>query len=270
MGLLLDDAASRLADSPADIDIAFTMSALQVGGQAMPDITGDVSYDTETRQFTIHHFLASSDGNAPEGGGLNPDAEVTIAEGGTIGLPRKTADGVVLEPGKIQLHIDARNLDPGDIAHWFPQGNAQRLGGEMDVQVDTLPQCTTSEPLFQAAIDIHAKDGHDPTAFGIPFQSARAMVTLETDPDDPSHTLQRLVVSGADHGADMATMLLEQAGTQTLDFGGFLPLRWSAPLHPTFPADQPFHLQLSLPAQGLLSTKSYLAAFFPALAIRMV
>jgi len=63
----------------------------------------------------------------------------------------------------------------------------------------------------------------------------------------------------------MATIQLTPSttqDTQTLQVGGYVPLRWIAPLKPVIPWIS-LQLQVNLPAHGLTSVKSYLAELMP-------
>ncbi|MHB9132587.1 MAG: hypothetical protein ACYDBB_16075 [Armatimonadota bacterium] len=231
------------------IDTDFTVKNLFVGNTFMRNLTGTLSYDTITRMVKIDSLNA-------RGG---PDSEAYIHADGSITLPVKDKDGKELVAGPIALSIDAQNISLAYLRNWGGNSLLKDIGGKVS-QVNASIEGTTAKPKMNAAITVD-----NPALHKMEFASLFAHVILEQDPQHPE--TQRIVI-GQEVGDNILPSVLsfknpKNEKMEPLEIYGYLPVRWTGPLSPEIPGDQPIFIDVRLPKQGLDLVRSY-ATNFPA------
>lgn len=223
---------------------------LQVSGTQMPTLDASLSYEIAQRRLVISRLLAR--------GGEDRDAELKLANAATIILPLKDDAGHIVDPGKMTLEVDAQNIDPALLAHWFPHSGLQDLGGEINIYASTLEETPVLTPQWQASLD-----WFHPTIHGVQFDAIQSIVSLEND-DAGGQRLwignRRLARTGY---ATVQWLNSGQTNAQPLEISGYLPFRWQGGGKSPIPTDEPFALTVNLPAQGLDVIKTYLPQMAP-------
>lgn len=265
-------------------DFAFT--SIKVGGNAMPNITGSLTYDTAPRLLTIANFAVSG----------GPDEDATAEMTGTITLPRRDAEGREIEPGPINVEFNSQQISVGWIntllqgSESLPAvavGALEKLGGEITIFGEVVG--TTANPTMQASIDV-AK----PVLSGIAFNALTASVLLDNqglwigrwtnaaagvngtvlpgreralgwDADDntltvmtqgtaPTRIVRRAIQAGS--GAKLV-FKGDEVAPEPLEIFGYIPFRWQGSLQPEIPVDEQLLIAMRLPEQGLELVRTY-------------
>jgi len=224
---------------------------LTIGGNAMPDIGGMVTYDIPPNTLTFGKtpdsdavsFAALLPDAVTASGGPDPDAIAELS--GSMGLPVKDENGNP-EPGDMNLEFQAMNVDPGLIGIWMRNAQLQQIKGQATIIGEI--RGLTSSPEMTASLEINQLWYGD-----IEFDMLNAILKLENN---------RLWIGRSSMEGDGAATLhfkrTETSKIDPLEIYGYLPIVWIGTLHPEVAADQPLYFRLNLPRQGLDIAKSYL------------
>ncbi|MHB0935181.1 MAG: DUF748 domain-containing protein [Armatimonadota bacterium] len=221
---------------------------LTVGGNTMPNIAGNVTYEMVSRTLTFGRTFASDtlvlDETLPDNlvlsGGPDPDATAELS--GTTILPVKDQDGKDLVPGDLNLEFQAMYVDPSLIGLWMRNPQIRELKG--NATIVTSITGTPANPVVQGSIDV--------TGLGygnMAFDSLFSVFKLEND---------RLVIGRESLEGDGAAAFHLKDSEEPVEFYGYLPITWLGTLHPDVAVDQPLHFVINLPKQGLSVVKAYL------------
>jgi hypothetical protein len=225
------------------IGAELSVQQLTVDGDVMPSLAATVHYDMPSRTIKIDQLTAN--------GGINADAELSVD--GSIG-PLESTPGNMAS-GPLNLHVEAQNINPGLLSRWFPASGLAGLGGTINLEAYTINNATTDKPEMRASVD-----WFHPVIHGVAFGPLNAILSLESDAGNS--TVQRLWIGQRQLGeGGAATLQLRDARTvedPPLSVYGYLPIRWTAPWHPTIVLDAPFALTVNIPQQKLESAKAYL------------
>lgn len=240
-------ALSGTMDQPM-IAAGVSVDNLTVGGNTMPDIAGNVTYEMVSRTLTFGRTFASDalvlDENLPDNlvlsGGPDPDATAELS--GTTILPVKDEHGKDLAPGDLNLEFQAMYVNPSLIGLWMRNPQLRELKG--NATIITKITGTPANPVVKGSLDVTGL-GYGNTA----FDSLFSVFKLEND---------RLVIGRESLEGDGAAALHLKGSEEPIEFYGYLPIVWLGTLHPDVAMDQPLHFVINLPNQGLSVVKAYL------------
>jgi hypothetical protein len=245
------------------ISMRFAFSEMMVGGDEIPNIEGEMAYDTAPALLNVERLVAKGfkrltadvQGHTVRTE-IDPYAMAEVQ--GTISMPQRNDTGQTVVPGDLNLTLNVQSFDPSLLAAWFNVPIFRQLGGKATVWADITG--TTAAPAIMASLDVEK-----PTAKGVEFDSLSAIVMLAND---------RLRIGRGEFGVDngAATLHFKRAATaadgteqplrtQPLEIIADLPFAWVGPGQPAIPQDQPLSISLKLPEQGMDVVRGYLPSF---------
>jgi len=236
---VIDIAVTHALKAPK-IMVEMNADHLEMGGDIMPEIDGQVSFDMATNELECDHFYATYPKNGPLA-----DAFANLS--GSATLPGKDKHGRVI-PGKMSFDFDVAKIDFADIATWLNNPQISKLHGKASLrgQISGL----TASPAMSATFSV-LSPGYGDVQFG----NLDALLELKDN---------QLSI-GKTFAAPNRTATLQFKGAQNdspikaLKFYGSLPVRWKGSLQPYIPDDEKVAFALNLPRQGLDVIRAYLA-----------
>jgi len=230
------------------ITAGVSISDLTLGGNAMPNIDGLLTYDTAPPVLTFGRTPASDelvlDAKLPDNlvlsGGPDPDATAELS--GTVTFPLRDKDGKELLAGDLNLDFQAINVDPSLIGLWMRNSQFRAITGQATIiaRISGSP----ANPSMVGSVDA-AGLGYGKTA----FDYLSAPIFLEND---------RLIIGRASQEGEGAAIFQLKNAEKPIEFYGYLPIVWLGTLHPDVAMDKPLRFVLKLPEQGLDVVQAYL------------
>jgi len=230
------------------IAAGLTVHELTIGGNAMPNVAGFMTYDSVTHELFVGRTPASDEvvleAQLPDtltlSGGPDPDASAEL--GGKVTLPLKDKEGKELLAGDLDLNFEANSVDPSLIGLWMRNAQLRELKGDATIRAQI--KGTPADPVVTGSVDVTGL-GYGKTA----FDSLYSVFKLEND---------RLIIGRTTLEGDGAAAFQLKGSTDPIEFYGYLPIVWLGTLHPDVAMDQPLHFVINLPHQGLGMVQAYL------------
>ena len=230
------------------IAAGLSVQDLTVGGNAMPNIAGKVTYEMASRTLSLERTVASDllvlDAKLPDilvlSGVPNPDASAELK--GTVTIPLKDKDGNELITGGLNLNFEADNVDPGMLGLWMRNPQIRELKGNATIRAGI--KGTPANPDIVGSVEMTGF-GYGSTA----FDSLFAVFKLKND---------HLVIGQESLNDAGASAFYLKGSEKPIEFYGELPIVWLDTLHPDVDKDKELKFTINLPKQGLGMVQAYL------------
>ena len=228
---------------------------LHVGGDAMPDLDAQLSFNSATGEFICDHFYIQ--------GGLSTNAYASLS--GSATLPVKDArTGKEITPGEMSFDFDVDKIDLSRLGSWLNNPLLSQFRGK--AKLDGQLEGFTSSPHMIAHLNVTDPGyGEFPGYGAVRFDNLHAYLELKDDrlsiggPKKSEPTSLQFVGTRQLLAAALKNKLSpDTVPMKDLQFSGSLPVRWKGSLQPYIPLDEPVQLTVNLPSQGLDLVRAYL------------